>query len=106
MSEPEFVSSAASDEAIVQLGQSYYTANATTEEKEIDKLYQIWYYTNTANDESVRCRFYFKYYNYYSGVYGYWNAYADFNTLTLKYTYEFDSGNAATENNNGLTAMN
>ena len=105
MSEPEFVENATSNAAITQLGRSYYDAwvSNTYNEYEMNQLYQIWYYNDTSNDESVRCRFYYKYYSYTTEEYGYWNAYADYDTLTSTYTYDLDSGNAATENDNGLT---
>ena len=93
------ISQATSQSSLNQLIQSYY--NEWNGMVQIVSLYNLWYYTNTYNNNIVSCRMYYQYQNSSSLTNGYWNADANYDTTTGLYTYQV-SGVEATSDNNGL----
>jgi hypothetical protein len=98
------ISAATSQSSLNQLFQSYFnTWSSYTPSYSIVSLYNLWYYTNTLNNNVVQCRMYYQYMKNNSTTTGYWCAYANYDTTTGLYTYVFGSGVIATSTNNGLS---
>ena len=95
-----YISQATSQSSLNQLIQSYY--NIWNGKFSIVTLYNLWYYTNTYNNNIVSCRMYYQYKKTSDFSIGYYNAYANYDTTTGLYTYQFSSGISATSVNNGL----
>jgi hypothetical protein len=94
------ISQATSQSSLNQLIQSYY--NRWLGDYSIVSLYNLWYYTNTYNNNIVSCRLYYQYQHSSDLTNGYFNAYANYDTTTGLYTVQATPGVAATPDNNGL----
>jgi hypothetical protein len=94
------ISQATSQSSLNQLIQSYY--NQWLGDYSIVSLYNLWYYTNTYNNNIVSCRLYYQYQHSSDLTNGYYNAYANYDTTTGLYTFQAGTGVAATPDNNGL----
>jgi hypothetical protein len=90
---------ATSQSSLNQLFQSYN--NSWNGNYSIVSLYNLWYYTNTFNNNIVVCRMYYQYTGNFNG---YWNAYANYDTTTGLYAYIIGSGVSTTSTNNGLNS--
>jgi hypothetical protein len=95
---------ATSQSSINQLIQSYinYWASRVPPYTMVS-LYNLWYYTNTVNNNIVSCRAYYQFTPPESDI-NYWNAYFNYDTTTGLYQYLGASGNSATSTYNGLTS--
>jgi hypothetical protein len=88
---------ATSNNSINQLFQAYN--NGFGGIYAIERLYKLWFYTNTQHNNIVNCRMYYK----YTGIAnGYWCNYMNYDTITGLYIYVGD-GNFATSTSDGLT---
>jgi hypothetical protein len=92
------VSVAISQSALNQLFQAY--TNAWSGDYTIETLYNLWYYTNTIDNQIVICRLYYK---YIGSQQGFHCAYANYDTNTGLYYMFCGTGNVATETSNGLS---
>lgn len=92
------ISQATSQSSLNQLFQAY--SNGWDGTYSMVSLYNLWYYTNTLNNNIVECRMY---YRYTGNTNGYWCGYIDYDTTTGLYMYMYaGDGVEATSTNNGL----
>ncbi len=93
---------ATSQSSINQLIQSY--DNFWSGQYTMASVYNLWYYTNTVNNNIVECRGYYKYITTSNSAINYYNAKFNYDTTTGLYQYLSGTGVAATSTYNGLTS--
>jgi hypothetical protein len=92
---------ATSQNSINQLFQAY--TDGWSGAFSIASLYNLWYYTNTYNNNIVNCRMHYKYTSVNDGD-GYYCNYMDYDTTSGLYIY-IGGGNEATLTDSGLTSI-
>ncbi len=92
---------ATTSSSIQQLKESYFQY---WQDDYISELYNLWYYTDTYNDNIINGRMYYKrFLQSDPNDILYWNANFSYNTQTNLYLYDPTTGNEATSSDNGLT---
>lgn len=92
------ISQATSQSSLNQLVQAYN--EAWDGNYSITQLYNLWYYTNTFDNNIVNCRMYYQYSGFDNG---YWCNYINYNTTAGLYIFaSVGDGVSATLTNNGL----